>query len=64
MEKDPEYRLGANGVKDIMDHDYFKGIDWEAMKRREVSPPYNPKIRSDKDVKHIDSRYLEENIVS
>ncbi len=34
------------------------------MEKRELKPPYNPRIRSEKDVKHIDPKYLDQNIVS
>lgn len=57
-------RLGANGVEDIKDHEYFETIDWDALERREVKPPYNPRLKSEKDVKHIDSKYLDENVIS
>ncbi|CAI2368652.1 unnamed protein product [Moneuplotes crassus] len=64
LERDPTMRLGANGVEDIKNHEYFETIDWDALERREVKPPYNPRLKSEKDVKHIDSKYLDENIVS
>jgi len=64
LERDPTTRLGANGVEDIKNHEYFETIDWDALERREVKPPYNPRLKSEKDVKHIDSKYLDENIVS
>ena len=47
-----------------MNHEYFKDIDWDALKKREVKPPYNPKIKSSSDVKHIDQKYLDQDIVS
>lgn len=64
LERDPQFRLGANGVQEIMDHPYFKGIDWEALKLKKIKPPYNPRVKSDTDVKHIDNKFLDENIVS
>jgi hypothetical protein len=64
LERDPEFRLGANGVEEIMNHPFFHGIDWEALKQKKVKPPYNPKVKSPTDVRHIDPKYLEEDIIS
>lgn len=64
LEPDPELRLGANGVEEIMDHEFFADIDWEALSERKLKPPYNPKVRSEKDVKHIDPKYLDSEIMS
>jgi len=64
LDKDPGTRLGANGVEEIMNHDYFKGINWEALKKRELVPPYNPKLKSETDVKHIDQKFLDQDVVS
>jgi serine/threonine protein kinase len=64
LEKDPEKRLGANGVEEIMDHEYFESIDWEQLKLKNVKPPYNPKLKGETDVRHIDSKYLDQDIVS
>lgn len=64
LNKDPKERLGANGVEEIKNHKYFEDIDWEKLAKREVKPPYNPRLRGEKDVKHIDSKYLDQNIVS
>jgi serine/threonine protein kinase len=31
LDKNPKKRLGANGVQEIKDHKYFKGIDWDRV---------------------------------
>jgi serine/threonine protein kinase len=37
LEKDPTRRLGIkNGIKDIKDHIFFQGVDWEKVARKEV----------------------------
>ena len=36
-------RLGAvNDVRDIKNHAFFAAIDWVALDKKEISPPYNP----------------------
>lgn len=64
LTKDPSKRLGANGVEEIMEHEYFKGINWDDLCERKIKPPYNPKVKTSDDTKHINSKYLDEDIVS
>lgn len=40
--RDPPSRLGAQGAKDIQAHAFFQGIDWDAVERKELSPPWVP----------------------
>ncbi|OQR96926.1 protein kinase [Achlya hypogyna] len=44
--KDPNQRLGSGprGDKEIMDHPFFASIDWNKLYRKEISPPFKPKI--------------------
>jgi hypothetical protein len=36
-------RLGsAGGAQEVRAHRFFHGVDWEALLRREVVPPFNP----------------------
>jgi serine/threonine kinase 32/serum/glucocorticoid-regulated kinase 2 len=37
----PKYRLGALGVHELMTHPWFSGIDWDAMRKQEVSEKRN-----------------------
>ena len=50
LAKNPQKRLGSNpetGVEDIKTQPFFKAIDWDKLRRRDVKPPYRPKIVSD-----------------
>lgn len=38
----PKDRIGANGVEEIKKHPYFSGINWEALERLEIQPPFIP----------------------
>lgn len=42
---DTETRLGRNGVDEIKAHPFFKGIDWDTV--RKMTPPYIPQVASE-----------------
>eukprot|EP01029_Cantina_marsupialis_P031469 TRINITY_DN907_c0_g1_i1.p1 TRINITY_DN907_c0_g1~~TRINITY_DN907_c0_g1_i1.p1 ORF type:complete len:354 (+),score=66.53 TRINITY_DN907_c0_g1_i1:332-1393(+) len=35
-------RLGVNGIGEIKQHSWFKGIKWEKLEKCEIPPPYKP----------------------
>ncbi len=39
MRKNPKQRLGGKGIDEIKSHDFFKGVDWNKMLRKECTPP-------------------------
>lgn len=51
--RDPSERLGANGAEEILEHPFFKGIDWKKVYRKGYKPPYIPRLQSDLDLKNI-----------
>ncbi len=40
-----ENRLGRNGVEEIKNHSFFKGFDWEGV--RKTKAPYLPNVSSE-----------------
>lgn len=42
FERDPSRRLGVVG--DIRAHPFFRTINWSALEKREVTPPFKPKV--------------------
>jgi serine/threonine protein kinase len=55
--RDPNLRLGYNGVDEIKAHQYFQNIDWVKLDKKELDPPYRPDVKSDSDVQHIDDTF-------
>ncbi|DAZ94392.1 TPA: hypothetical protein N0F65_003256 [Lagenidium giganteum] len=49
LHRDPKQRLGSGprGDKEIFEHPFFAGVDWERLKRRELPPPFKPKTTAD-----------------
>uniref|UniRef100_A0A7N5ZPW1 Protein kinase C n=1 Tax=Anabas testudineus TaxID=64144 RepID=A0A7N5ZPW1_ANATE len=58
FERDPTRRLGVVG--DIRTHQFFKSINWPALERREVEPPFKPKVKSPNDCSNFDREFLNE----
>lgn len=46
LNKDPAARLGcgADGVAELQRHPFFAGIDWLALERKAVAPPFKPTL--------------------
>ena len=75
LEKDPDKRFGVFDKNEIKQHPFFKGIDWEKLKNKEINPPINfikQKIDNDKlfddkknkmkkNIKFTDIDYTDEN---
>lgn len=52
----PEERLGYHkGATEIMNHDFFSSIDWDALYRKEVTPPFRPTIKDRYDLSDFDT---------
>ncbi len=48
-------RLCANGNHDqIKQHSFFKSIDWDKLYRREIKPPFIPKVKGEADITNFD----------
>uniref|UniRef100_A0A668A640 Protein kinase C n=1 Tax=Myripristis murdjan TaxID=586833 RepID=A0A668A640_9TELE len=58
FERDPTRRLGIVG--NIRVHPFFKTINWQALERREVEPPFKPKVKAPNDCSNFDREFLSE----
>ncbi len=39
LERDPEKRLGAKGAEEVMNHEFFKNINWESLSNPSKANP-------------------------
>ncbi|XP_074139635.1 protein kinase C delta type [Sminthopsis crassicaudata] len=58
FERDPTKRLGVTG--NIKVHPFFKTINWTLLEKREVEPPFKPKVKSAGDFNNFDREFLSE----
>ncbi|XP_068951578.1 protein kinase C delta type [Petaurus breviceps papuanus] len=58
FERDPTKRLGVTG--NIKVHPFFKTINWTLLEKREVDPPFKPKVKSAGDYNNFDREFLSE----
>nr|XP_057924750.1 protein kinase C delta type-like [Doryrhamphus excisus]XP_057924759.1 protein kinase C delta type-like [Doryrhamphus excisus] len=58
FERDPASRLGMVG--DIRAQPFFRNTNWSALEKREVEPPFKPKVKSPSDCSNFDREFLSE----
>jgi hypothetical protein len=53
--KDKSKRLGNmnGGPQDVLNHTWFRGVDWDALERREIRAPIVPQVTSHGDMRHF-----------
>ena len=51
-------RLGKN-ASDIKNHKFFEDIDWVKLEKKQITPPYKPKIRYQGDVRNFDKMFTD-----
>eukprot|EP00616_Rhizochromulina_sp_CCMP1243_P000571 CAMPEP_0118962490 /NCGR_PEP_ID=MMETSP1173-20130426/811_1 /TAXON_ID=1034831 /ORGANISM="Rhizochromulina marina cf, Strain CCMP1243" /LENGTH=529 /DNA_ID=CAMNT_0006910763 /DNA_START=57 /DNA_END=1646 /DNA_ORIENTATION=+ len=58
LQKEPEARLGMGpgGATDIQGHEWFADIDWDALMRKEIPPPWQPDVKGVMDFKYVPKR--------
>jgi len=58
LERDPQKRLAD--ARQIREHPYFKDMDWDALLRKEITPPFIPPVRGQNDVSMVDPTFTAE----
>ncbi|XP_054653612.1 protein kinase C eta type isoform X2 [Dunckerocampus dactyliophorus] len=64
LTKNPNRRLGCvateGGENAVTSHAFFRNINWEKLNRREIEPPFKPKIKTPQDVNNFDPDFTRE----
>ncbi|XP_070557525.1 protein kinase C delta type-like [Ptychodera flava] len=60
FDPNPSNRLGVRS--DIRQHQFFRSIDWDKLERREINPPFKPKLKSGKDASNFDPEFTMEKV--
>ncbi|KAL0955646.1 hypothetical protein HGRIS_001876 [Hohenbuehelia grisea] len=65
MEHDPSKRYGNlhSGGSDVFAHSWFREVDWEKLRNREITAPYLPKVHSEGDASAFEA-YPEDNVAA
>ncbi|CAH0380924.1 unnamed protein product [Bemisia tabaci] len=63
LNKNPACRLGCMpgaSFADIVDHPFFRGIDFVMLEEKQVTPPYKPRLESDRDLANFPPEFTDE----
>lgn len=63
LNRNPKHRLGAQrDAEELKEHPFFKPIDWQALARKQVTPPFKPVIESDESTANFDPEFTSADI--
>ncbi|KAH7368995.1 kinase-like domain-containing protein [Plectosphaerella cucumerina] len=58
LNRNPKHRLGASlDAEELKRHAFFDDIDWEALGKKLITPPFKPKLKSATDVSYFDPEF-------
>ena len=58
LNRNPNHRLGAKGDADeLMAHPFFSDVDWSALGRKVLVPPFKPKLKGELDTSNFDPEF-------
>jgi serine/threonine protein kinase len=58
LNRNPKHRLGANGdAEELKQHPFFADVDWVALGKKNMVPPFKPKLKSELDVSNFDPEF-------
>jgi serine/threonine protein kinase SCH9 len=58
LNRNPKHRLGAvDDAEELKRHPFFADIDWEKLQKKEITPPFKPKLKSETDTSNFDPEF-------
>ncbi|KAM7361163.1 protein kinase C isoform 1-T3 [Cochliomyia hominivorax] len=61
LTKNPEQRLGCLGDEnEIRRHPFFSKLDWDELEKRNIKPPFRPKMKNPRDANNFDTEFTKE----
>src|SRR5277367_6432605 len=58
LNRNPKHRLGAtDDAEELKRHPFFADIDWEALSKKLITPPFKPKLKSETDTSNFDPEF-------
>ncbi|KAI9644616.1 Serine/threonine-protein kinase [Ciborinia camelliae] len=58
LNRNPKHRLGAtDDAEELKRHPFFSDIDWEALTKKLITPPFKPKLKSETDTSNFDPEF-------
>jgi len=62
--KNPEKRLGSGSSEeaDLVNHPFFRRIDWKKIESREVQPPFIPVVKDPRSTENFDTLFTKTNV--
>ncbi|KAF2148197.1 kinase-like protein, partial [Myriangium duriaei CBS 260.36] len=58
LNRNPNHRLGAKKDADeLMEHPFFDDVDWQALGRKALVPPFKPKLKGELDTSNFDPEF-------
>ncbi|PVI04824.1 Pkinase-domain-containing protein [Periconia macrospinosa] len=58
LNRNPKHRLGAQrDAEELKAHPFFADIDWDALSKKNVVPPFKPKLKGELDVSNFDPEF-------
>jgi serine/threonine protein kinase len=63
LTRDPAQRLGTKGGDEVKGHPWFADVQWDKLIRKEIEPPFKPKVRNVEDTSQIDPQFTRERAI-
>ena len=58
LNRNPKHRLGAiDDARELRAHPFFNDVDWDALGKKNLTPPFKPRLKSETDTSNFDPEF-------